>query len=115
MCSFNSEAYPDSLALATKSYVMFGKWTRKVNLKITFKIILKKCLGTIDQIQKLHIRSIPLYETPRRIIYQEETGCFGVISTRFDTQTTTGLVPLRPSASTIAPSTSSSSNLGSFG
>lgn len=52
MCSLNSEAYPDSLALATDSTVT---------------------IGTIDEIQKLHIRSVPLGESPRRIAYQEAT------------------------------------------
>ena len=52
MCPLNAEAYPDSLALATDSTVT---------------------IGTIDEIQKLHIRSIPLGETPRRIAYQEQT------------------------------------------
>lgn len=28
-------------------------------------------IGTIDEIQKLHIRTVPLGETPRRIAYQE--------------------------------------------
>lgn len=28
-------------------------------------------IGTIDEIQKLHIRTIPLGEGPRRIAYQE--------------------------------------------
>lgn len=52
MCSLNSEAYPDSLALATDSTVT---------------------IGTIDEIQKLHIRTVPLGESPRRIAYQETT------------------------------------------
>lgn len=30
-------------------------------------------IGTIDEIQKLHIRSVPLYEGPRRIAYQEHS------------------------------------------
>lgn len=30
-------------------------------------------IGTIDEIQKLHIRTVPLGETPRRIAYQEAT------------------------------------------
>ena len=30
-------------------------------------------IGTIDEIQKLHIRTVMLGETPRRIAYQEET------------------------------------------
>ena len=52
--SFNTQftfTYPlfHSLALATDSTVT---------------------IGTIDEIQKLHIRTIPLRETPRRITYQ---------------------------------------------
>ena len=56
MCPLNAEAYPDSLALATDSSVT---------------------IGTIDEIQKLHIRTVPLGESPRRIAYQETTqvGC----------------------------------------
>lgn len=50
MCSLNAEAYPDSLAMATDNTVT---------------------IGTIDEIQKLHIRTIPLGEAPRRIAYQE--------------------------------------------
>lgn len=30
-------------------------------------------IGTIDEIQKLHIRTVPLNESPRRIAYQEAT------------------------------------------
>jgi len=30
-------------------------------------------IGTIDEIQKLHIRTVPLGETPRRIAYQESS------------------------------------------
>ena len=59
----NAEMYPDSLALASDSSVT---------------------IGTIDEIQKLHIRTIPLGETPRRIVYQEETETFGVITMRLD-------------------------------
>lgn len=57
MCSLNAQAYPDSLALATKTSVI---------------------LGTIDEIQKLHIRTVPLGESPRRIAYQESSQTFGV-------------------------------------
>ena len=63
MCALNAEAYPDSLVLATDSTVT---------------------IGTIDEIQKLHIRTIPLKETPRRITYQEQTQTFGVITMRHD-------------------------------
>lgn len=91
MCSLNSEAYPDSLALATDSTVT---------------------IGTIDEIQKLHIRTVPLGESPRRIAYQESTQTFGVITMRMDVHTRSGLAPARQSASTQAQSISSSSNIG---
>ena len=50
MCPFNGADFAESLALATED-----------DLKI----------GTIDDIQKLHIRSVPLNEQPRRISHME--------------------------------------------
>jgi len=50
MCGFHSESFPDSLAFANENSLT---------------------IGTIDSIQKLHIRTIPLGEMPRRIAYQE--------------------------------------------
>ena len=41
-------------------------------------------IGTIDEIQKLHIRTVPLAETPRRIAYQEASETFGVVTMRCD-------------------------------
>lgn len=93
MCSLNAEAYPDSLALATDSTVT---------------------IGTIDEIQKLHIRTVPLGESPRRIAYQESSQTFGVITMRIDIQDSAGLTPVRPSASTQTQSTTSSSAMGSL-
>merc|ERR1712223_2176871 len=95
MCPLNAEAYPDSLALATDTTVT---------------------IGTIDEIQKLNIRTIPLGETPRRITYQEQTQTFGVVTLRHDIQGKDGLTPVRQSASTLTQSTSaSSSSLGPRG
>ncbi|KDR10581.1 DNA damage-binding protein 1 isoform X1 [Zootermopsis nevadensis] len=93
MCSLNAEAYSDSLALATDSTVT---------------------IGTIDEIQKLHIRTVPLGESPRRIAYQESSQTFGVITMRIDIQDSAGLSPVRPSASTQTQSTTSSSAMGSL-
>lgn len=90
MCSLNAAAYPDSLALATKTSVI---------------------LGTIDEIQKLHIRTVPLGESPRRIAYQETSQTFGVITSRMDIQDSTGLIPSRPSASTQTQNITTSNNL----
>lgn len=89
MCPLNSEGYPDSLAISNDSTLT---------------------IGTIDEIQKLHIRTIPLGESPRRIAYQESSQTFGVISMRTDIQDGPNTTPTRASASTHASSTSSSSN-----
>ncbi|OXU25996.1 hypothetical protein TSAR_009174 [Trichomalopsis sarcophagae] len=87
MCSLNAESYSDSLALATDNTVT---------------------IGTIDEIQKLHIRTVPLYESPRRIAYQESTQTFGVITMRVDILESNGVNIARPSASTQAASISNS-------
>ncbi|XP_072322013.1 DNA damage-binding protein 1 [Eucyclogobius newberryi] len=90
MCPLNSEGYPDSLALANNSTLT---------------------IGTIDEIQKLHIRTVPLYESPRRICYQEVSQCFGVLSSRVEIQDVSGSTSaVRPSASTQALSSSVSSS-----
>lgn len=90
MCSLNAEAYPDSLALATKNSVI---------------------LGTIDEIQKLHIRTVQLGESPRRIAHQEASNTFGVISVRTDIQKSEGLLPMRSSASTQTQNITTSSTI----
>lgn len=59
MCPFNSAAFPDSLAIAKEGELS---------------------IGTIDDIQKLHIRSIPLGEHARRICHQEQSRTFAVCS-----------------------------------
>jgi DNA damage-binding protein 1 len=59
---FNSESFPDSLALATENSLT---------------------IGTIDDIQKLHIRTVPLGEMPRRIAHQESTHTFGVLTVKY--------------------------------
>ncbi|XP_022727310.1 DNA damage-binding protein 1a isoform X2 [Durio zibethinus] len=61
MCPFNSAAFPDSLAIAKE-----GELT----------------IGTIDDIQKLHIRSIPLGEHAHRISHQEQSRTFAICSSK---------------------------------
>lgn len=92
MCPLNCEAYPDSLALTTENSLI---------------------IGTIDEIQKLHIRTVALGESPRRITYQEQTETFGVLTQRHDRQDAKGLVPSRQSASTTAQNITYSSNMAS--
>ncbi|QQP55140.1 Uncharacterized protein FKW44_008242, partial [Caligus rogercresseyi] len=93
MCPLHGESYPDSLALATDNTVIFG---------------------TIDEIQKLHIRTVRLQETPRRLAYQEETQTFGVLTMRADIQDKDGLVPVRASASTLCQSSTLTSSVGTL-
>lgn len=59
MTSFNSSSFPDSLALAKE-----GAMT----------------IGSIDEIQKLHIRTVPLAEQPRRLAHQEASRSFAVLT-----------------------------------
>eukprot|EP00240_Pyramimonas_obovata_P000173 CAMPEP_0118957844 /NCGR_PEP_ID=MMETSP1169-20130426/62317_1 /TAXON_ID=36882 /ORGANISM="Pyramimonas obovata, Strain CCMP722" /LENGTH=1091 /DNA_ID=CAMNT_0006905945 /DNA_START=129 /DNA_END=3404 /DNA_ORIENTATION=- len=59
MSPFNSASFPDSLAISVEN-----------NLTI----------GTIDEIQKLHIRTVMLGEQPRRIAHQEASRTFGLIT-----------------------------------
>ncbi|XP_048331269.1 DNA damage-binding protein 1a [Ziziphus jujuba] len=63
MCPFSSAAFPDSLAIAKE-----GELT----------------IGTIDDIQKLHIRSIPLGEQARRICHQEQSRTFAFCSLKYN-------------------------------
>lgn len=58
----------------------------------------------------LHIRTVPLQETPRRIAYQEATESFGVITMRVDVQGTNGPEPVKDSASVIATNSSMSTS-----
>lgn len=67
MCPFNTEAYPESLAVATESALT---------------------IGNIDEIQKLHIRKVPLGEMPRRIAHQESSRMFGVLTSKVSVDAT---------------------------
>ncbi|KAH7289838.1 hypothetical protein KP509_30G020500 [Ceratopteris richardii] len=62
MCPFNSASFPDSLAIGKE-----GELT----------------IGTIDDIQKLHIRTVPLNEHARRIAHQEATRTFAICSAKY--------------------------------
>eukprot|EP00252_Welwitschia_mirabilis_P019638 TRINITY_DN4603_c0_g1_i1.p1 TRINITY_DN4603_c0_g1~~TRINITY_DN4603_c0_g1_i1.p1 ORF type:complete len:1092 (+),score=216.35 TRINITY_DN4603_c0_g1_i1:257-3532(+) len=62
MCPFNSASFPDSLAFAKGDELV---------------------IGTIDEIQKLHITSIPLGEHPHRISYQEQSHTFAVCTAKY--------------------------------
>jgi DNA damage-binding protein 1 len=80
MCPLNTRAYKNSLAFLNAGFLRIGQ---------------------MDNIQKLHIRSVQLHETARRISYQAETQSFGVITSRFDILSLSNneLKPLKQTAS----------------
>ena len=58
VCQLDTPIYPNSLAIITETGLVVGK---------------------IDEIQKLHIRSISLPGTARRVAFQAETATYGFI------------------------------------
>jgi hypothetical protein len=62
MCSFDSPALPDCLALASAEELL---------------------IGTIDDIQKLHVQSIPLHEWPRRIAHDTHSHTLAVCTIKY--------------------------------
>ncbi|XP_022762657.1 DNA damage-binding protein 1a-like isoform X2 [Durio zibethinus] len=66
MCPFNPAAFPDSFAIAKE-----GELT----------------IGSIDDTQKLHIRSIPLGEQARCICHQEQSWTFAICSVKNQSST----------------------------
>ncbi|CAJ0926367.1 unnamed protein product [Ranitomeya imitator] len=94
MCPLNSEGYPDRQVIGRTFLVLLSSVLALANNSTL-------TIGTIDEIQKLHIRTVPLSESPRKICYQEVSQCFGVLSSRTEVQDASGgSSPLRPSAST---------------
>lgn len=62
VCAFDTEAFPDCLFIAGEGGLY---------------------LGAVDEIQKLHITSIPLGEQPRRIAHLESSRVFAVLTDAF--------------------------------
>ena len=81
MSPMHSRGYPNSLALASSTAMTFG---------------------SIDDIQKLHIRNVPFNECVRRLAHQEETKSLGVLTFRVDVRQDGRYVPSRSSASVTA-------------
>ena len=63
MAPFNSESFPDCLAVASSTHLM---------------------IGTVDNIQKLHTRTIPLLgEQPRRIAHHKASKSLAVCTAAY--------------------------------
>jgi DNA damage-binding protein 1 len=69
LCELNTKEFPDALAFATKEALR---------------------IGTVDEIQKLHIRTIPLGEMARRVAHHKPSRTFVVSTARYETHETTG-------------------------
>jgi len=69
MSSLNASSFPGALALASDDQLT---------------------IGSIDEIQKLHIRSFHLGEKPWRIAHQESSKVFGVLTTKMSVDETFG-------------------------
>lgn len=63
MTPFDSRTFPDCLAIASDDALL---------------------IGTIDEIQKLHVRTVPLRETPRRIAHLERAKSFAVLTNKVE-------------------------------
>ena len=77
MCSLNSEYYGPSLTLVTDLNVI---------------------LGRIDDIQKLHVRSLMLGETVRRITYMDEEKVYIILTQYMDLHQTDSILPISKQA-----------------
>ncbi|OWZ04928.1 DNA damage-binding protein [Phytophthora megakarya] len=62
MCPFDSESFPECLALSSEEELT---------------------IGTVDDIQKLHIQTFHLNEWARRIAYEPESHTLGVLTVNF--------------------------------
>jgi DNA damage-binding protein 1 len=77
MCSFNSEYYGSSLTLVTDMGVL---------------------LGRIDDIQKLHVRSLILAESVRRIAFIDEEKAYILLTQYMDIYQTDNIIPISKQA-----------------
>lgn len=59
VCEFDTPSYPENLAIATKEALQ---------------------IGAVDEIQKLHIRTVRLNQQPRRIVHLESASVFCVLT-----------------------------------
>ena len=75
MTPFNSRSFPDSLAIAKE-----GTLT----------------IGSIDEVQKLHIRTVPLGAQPRRICHMDSSRTYLVTTSPSSYSTSATSTPRLP-------------------
>jgi DNA damage-binding protein 1 len=90
MCSFHSEFYGASLTLVTDMGVI---------------------LGRIDDIQKLHVRSLGLGEPARRIAFMEDEKAYVILTQFMDFYQTDNITPISKQAHQKIDSTTDIKNI----
>lgn len=81
MAPFNTSLFPDCLALATEESLLIGRVVSCCACTRLSARLLPS--GRMDAIQKLHVKSIPLGEQPRRIAHQPSSKTLLVATIRF--------------------------------
>ncbi|KAJ3288595.1 DNA damage-binding protein 1a [Borealophlyctis nickersoniae] len=76
----NGKLVYSNVNLKEVSYMCPFTYSATPALAIVTEDVLK--IGSVESIQKLHVKKIPLTDTPRRIAYQEKTRTFGVLVCR---------------------------------
>ena len=90
MCSFNSEFYGSSLTLVTDQGLIVGR---------------------IDDIQKLHVRSLKLGEPARRIAFIEEEKSYVILTQYIDMYHSDSITPISKQAHQKIDSTTTIKNI----
>lgn len=70
VCSFHSSSFPNSLVVVSDDILR---------------------IGSIDDFQRIHVKTIPLGETPRRVEYHPPSRCYGVCSVKLETDRGSGI------------------------
>ncbi|EFC49032.1 damage-specific DNA binding protein 1 [Naegleria gruberi] len=73
MCSFNHESFPFHIAIANENSILIGQ---------------------IDEIQKLHIKTVQLHAQPTKICHQPSTKAYGLLITQFENPETSAIFSL---------------------
>lgn len=90
MAQLNSDFYKNCLVMSDGDNLIIGLLFVDNSVDVEWILGFEYCifveifLGTIDDIQKLHIRTVPLGESVSRIAYQAETGTIAILTTRYE-------------------------------
>ena len=88
MAPFDAASAFDGLIIASNGSLITGRPAKTYGRCHGSHHILQPpsvtCSGTIDAVQKLHLRSVPLGEQPRRIVHAGKARAFAVLTSSID-------------------------------